>query len=107
MKKITLLFCLLPLMGCAQEIKEIVKLQNNQKVILYDDGTWKYAPKGSSEIQSLTSPAQNQIKNTRNNTSSSRTYSPSPSYSGICGARTKKGGACKRRVSGGGTCWQH
>lgn len=27
--------------------------------------------------------------------------------SGICGAPTQKGGPCKRKVSGGGRCWQH
>lgn len=27
--------------------------------------------------------------------------------SSICGAPTKKGGACQRKVSGGGRCWQH
>lgn len=29
------------------------------------------------------------------------------SYSSVCGARTKKGGYCQRKVSGGGRCWQH
>jgi len=27
--------------------------------------------------------------------------------SGTCGAPTKKGGPCQRKVSGGGRCWQH
>ena len=26
--------------------------------------------------------------------------------SGVCGALTKKGGRCQRRVKGGGRCWQ-
>ncbi|MFD2969930.1 hypothetical protein [Sphingobacterium bambusae] len=25
----------------------------------------------------------------------------------VCGAPTQKGGACQRKVSGGGRCWQH
>lgn len=31
----------------------------------------------------------------------------SKSYSSTCGARTKSGGYCKRKVSGGGRCYQH
>ncbi|AGA30953.1 hypothetical protein [Singulisphaera acidiphila] len=31
----------------------------------------------------------------------------SSSSSGICGAPTKKGGSCQRRVAGGGYCYQH
>jgi len=32
----------------------------------------------------------------------------SPSTAGpICGARTKSGKPCKRKVKGGGYCWQH
>lgn len=37
---------------------------------------------------------------------STNTYRSS-SYSSTCGAPTKKGGACRRKVSGGGRCWQH
>lgn len=32
---------------------------------------------------------------------------PSPDEVEICGAPTKKGTACTRRVKGGGRCWQH
>lgn len=38
--------------------------------------------------------------------SGSGSGSNTPSSS-ICGARTKKGGACQRKVAGGGRCWQH
>ncbi|RFC54867.1 hypothetical protein [Brumimicrobium aurantiacum] len=31
----------------------------------------------------------------------------SKSYSSTCGARTQSGGYCKRKVSGGGRCYQH
>lgn len=34
------------------------------------------------------------------------TYQPSSSTS-TCGARTQAGGACKRKVKGGGRCYQH
>src|SRR5690606_28669742 len=27
--------------------------------------------------------------------------------SSVCGAKNKTGGYCKRKVSGGGRCWQH
>ena len=42
------------------------------------------------------------------NSTKKRTYSnPSSSYSSTCGARTKSGGFCKRKVKGGGRCYQH
>lgn len=39
-------------------------------------------------------------------TSTNSSYQVS-SYSSYCGARTKSGGSCRRKVSGGGRCWQH
>ncbi len=33
--------------------------------------------------------------------------STSKSFTSTCGARTKSGGFCKRRVKGGGRCYQH
>ncbi|GIU82583.1 MAG: hypothetical protein D6687_06370 [Acidobacteria bacterium] len=48
----------------------------------------------SSSISKLESPAQ-KIK----------AKLEEPVY--YCGAETKKGGFCKRRVKGGGRCWQH
>jgi len=36
-----------------------------------------------------------------------KTKYKSKSYSSTCGARTKSGGYCKRKVSGGGRCYQH
>ncbi len=38
---------------------------------------------------------------------SSSSGSNSGVTSSICGAPTKKGGRCQRKVSGGGRCWQH
>ena len=28
-------------------------------------------------------------------------------FTGVCGAKTKSGDFCTRKVSGGGKCWQH
>lgn len=39
-------------------------------------------------------------------TKKKKTYK-SKSYSSTCGARTKSGGYCKRKVKGGGRCYQH
>ena len=52
---------------------------------------------------------RNGKKTTTNNvkTSSTTSSKKSSSQSGYCGAPTKKGGSCKRKVSGGGRCWQH
>jgi len=36
-----------------------------------------------------------------------QTITEKTSYSGQCGATTKKGGRCKRSVRSGGYCWQH
>lgn len=55
-------------------------------------------------------------KNTSNNnstysskkTTTTKTSSVKKSTgSTTCGARTKSGGYCKRKVAGGGRCWQH
>jgi len=35
------------------------------------------------------------------------TSSSSSTYVGLCGARTQSGGSCKRKVKGGGRCYQH
>lgn len=49
------------------------------------------------------------VKSSSSSSSSNSNFSSSrsSSYSSTCGARTKKGGTCKRKVSGGGYCWQH
>lgn len=59
-------------------------------------------------------PNRQATSNNKQSTSSSssavnrsKKTSRSSSYSSLCGARTKKGGSCQRRVSGGGRCWQH
>lgn len=45
-------------------------------------------------------------KRTSTTTRSTNSYKSS-GYSSYCGARTKSGGSCRRKVSGGGRCWQH
>lgn len=39
--------------------------------------------------------------------SNSSTYLKSSTTSSTCGVRTKAGGYCKRKVTGGGRCYQH
>jgi len=44
----------------------------------------------------------------QNSSSGSNNYKPSPSSTtSLCGARTKSGGSCRRKVKGGGRCYQH
>lgn len=60
-------------------------------------------PNTSDVYTRIPSPSIPQVNKT---TQSTKTYKSS-SYSSTCGAPTKKGGACRRKVSGGGRCWQH
>lgn len=82
----------------------------DKSVSLDNDITTSKKPtsKSSSTTTSKTiiskSSHQNNSYNTPRRNSISRSRS---SYSGLCGAPTKKGGSCQRRVSGGGRCWQH
>jgi len=45
----------------------------------------------------------------QNSASNSSNYNTSQQSTGttLCGARTKSGGSCKRKVKGGGRCYQH
>jgi hypothetical protein len=43
----------------------------------------------------------------QNSSSKTNRSSPSNSTTPTCGARTKSGGYCKRKVKGGGHCYQH
>lgn len=48
------------------------------------------------------------IANPRPNpTTPSNPSTPSTPSSSVCGAKNKTGGYCKRKVVGGGRCWQH
>lgn len=68
-----------------------VKLKK-KKIKLFDNFTWEYKNKSSSN---------NEIKPIY--FYSKKTFIPSE----ICGALTKKRKFCKRKVKGGGRCWQH
>lgn len=113
MKKLLLLSCLIFSVSAtlkAQEIVETVKLSNGKTVVLYDNQTWEYK-KTLESISNIRNENTNS-KNKRNlsSTPSKRIESSSSSYksvTGYCGAPTKKGGSCRRKVSGGGRCWQH
>lgn len=111
---------------------QIVKVKGKE-IRLYDNNYWRFVPekpkKGKSkpkkqkepvnEIQPLhslqepkneqsvtnnivSSPSPEPVK-TKKYKSSSNNYQSS----GYCGHPTKKGGSCRRRVKGGGYCWQH
>lgn len=49
-------------------------------------------------------PAHNQTKEVKQ---PEKDYERDILQVGTCGARTQKGTPCKRRVKGGGRCWQH
>jgi hypothetical protein len=87
-----------------------------KRAVLYDNGTWEYKAVPEKKRSKRKTKSQPESSTTSNGLYSAprepepvrQTYSaPERSYSGTCGARTKKGGACRRRVSGGGHCWQH
>lgn len=51
--------------------------------------------------------SQSNTSGSSNTTSSYSPSSTSRTYSTTCGARTQAGTPCKRKVSGGGRCYQH
>ncbi|WP_018674878.1 DUF3157 family protein [Riemerella columbina] len=123
-KLFLLMMFIIPLLGFSQKKIETVKLSNGNTVTLFDDNTWKYETTDvqvygfSSSISKSNSGYTNKsysnnkslpakTKNRKYKTNSRLKSYSSSSYSGYCGTPTKKGGACSRRVSGGGRCWQH
>jgi len=87
------------------------QLKNGRQVYLYDDKSWDYADNTKASPQQSSTGTTSAPRTSNQHVSSSRTpasqtnYSPSYSSS-TCGAPTKKGGACRRKTSGG-RCWQH
>lgn len=88
--------------------------------ILYTDNTWTQDLSKSVVIKSkkkinkknnvVINNYQVSISPPDNNYKPKKSYSTNNyngSYSSTCGATTKKGGACRRVVKGGGRCWQH
>lgn len=117
-------FFLLSYSLSAQKVAlDTIELKNNKKVIIYLNKTWEYysesnksnstknnEPTSLLNTQPKTTSTSRSVTNQKKTTSYSNTYSSSSSnssYVGVCGARTKSGGSCKRRVRGGGRCWQH
>ena len=122
-KTLSILFSCILFLGYSQEKednKENTKdtiVTENYRTLDYRERNYKptinykivkhNSHKGSKRVKTSNRNSYN-IKNSkkRNSYNSSNSYKHSYS-SGICGALTKKGGACSRRVSGGGRCWQH
>lgn len=82
---------------------------NDRMVHLYSDYTWKYIDYGStgSTKKQGTARISSYPAATAASYSSSASSSSSSYSSGYCGALTKKGTPCRRKVNGGGRCWQH
>jgi len=123
MKYLILLVFILTNFANAQSVKCLVvtKSIDGQYFALYSDSTWKVTNEG---IYLTHNNATNRTENTeinKNINSTKPTTTPNKTYnstnqsnintttssSSICGARTKKGGSCQRRVVGGGYCYQH
>lgn len=89
----------------AKVIVAITKIDKRTKVILYDNNKWEYK---SSTNKISTKPStkisQSQIRSLVQTT---RPVKSEYISNGLCGAPTKKGGSCQRRVKGGGRCYQH
>lgn len=79
------------------------KLPTGEYIVVFDDMTWMYRDVNKS-IRKTSLESNRTIQTVK------PIYKPTESsnnYSSTCGARTKKGGACRRVVKGGGRCWQH
>lgn len=110
---------------------DVINNQSGKFYILYSDSTWEATTKATFDVYNAVK-SKSEIENkkpnnnatyyrstsnqssTNNNSQKTSTYSnkktSSSSYkptSSICGARTKKGTPCQRRVVGGGYCYQH
>lgn len=53
------------------------------------------------QYQGRARPSSSQRKRSKSS------YTPTPYTSSKCGARTRSGNSCKRKVKGGGRCYQH
>ena len=89
----------------AKVIIATTKIGKKTKVILYDNHRWEY--KTTESISKIKNPkpiSKSQIRSLMQPTPPVKSeYSPN----GRCGALTKKGGSCQRRVKGDGRCYQH
>ncbi|WP_434979091.1 hypothetical protein [Daejeonia sp. YH14] len=81
-----------------------VKLRKKTYVNLYDNNKWEYKNQiNTKKVKSTNQQARTLIQNFEKNENAENTYVSSD----VCGALTKKGGRCQRKVKGGGRCWQH
>lgn len=98
------------LIACGQKKIDTVTLSSGKTIIIYDNKTWAYTNSPQkpviTEATGTTKTSSNNPQGTNSNYNGKGSSSKA-SYSLVCGARTKKGGACQRKVSGGGRCWQH
>lgn len=103
-------------------VMETVMLKSGINVTLYTDSSWTFDYSAPVVKNSKKKKKKSTAKVVANNPQpivnnfysapieeqkASYQSSTVETYSGTCGARTKKGGSCKRVVKGGGRCWQH
>lgn len=115
-KTLSFLLITLPILFFSQKIIGETELSNGKKIKIKDDYTWEY-------VGSLTEGASSYLYNDVSTTKKDRvtgsynkanitqkkkqSYRSNYSSSNYCGASTKSGGSCRRKVKGGGRCWQH
>lgn len=87
----------------AQTPVDTVVNSNGKRVVLMSDNTWHFVGEKTWIKNTNIRKGKSSARKTSLSSSSSTSYSSS----GYCGARTKKGGSCRRKVRGGGYCWQH
>ncbi|MPN58924.1 hypothetical protein SDC9_206640 [bioreactor metagenome] len=80
------------------------KLGKKTYVNLHDNNKWEYK---SQKNTKNTKSTQQQVRTLMQNFEKSQRQETSYAPSDVCGALTKKGGRCQRKVKGGGRCWQH
>lgn len=96
-------------------VAELGHSVSGKKVVLYTNGTWSYAPEETPRVKKNRLKKRAPKRATESEVGAFYQAPVTPvihsetgsSFSGICGAPTRKGGACRRRVKGGGHCWQH
>ncbi|KEY19660.1 hypothetical protein [Kaistella antarctica] len=91
----------------------VAKLNKKSRVILYDNYKWEYKTANNLNSQNnqkvaitKIQPIMQTVKPIRKAATPIQTEYMT-NESGLCGALTKKGGSCRRKVKGGGRCWQH
>ncbi|MDA3614669.1 hypothetical protein [Polluticaenibacter yanchengensis] len=90
----------------AAMIYENKLLIGNKMYTLYDNKTWTVQEITAEPLEYEPSSSYGSGSGAKTNYKSSGSSS-STTVSTTCGAKNKTGGFCKRKVSGGGRCWQH